>query len=144
MLSTSTQRRVSDFEDRMNQSSSFMDRLAGITAKTVIKSLIPGLEHRLKQNLKVFIRHIASTAILRGELIPQPPQCHLLPQNDQSEDKFIERDQILCLGTTKEFITAPDLMKECLQSNPNSTQSLKGQQKLPSSLLLKCKHINAM
>ena len=51
-------------KDKMNQISGFVRRLAGITAKTVIKSLIPGLEHGLKQNLKVFDRQIASTAIL--------------------------------------------------------------------------------
>ena len=47
-----------------NQSSRLVDRLAGITAKTVIKNLIPDSEQRLKEKLKVFIRHIASTAIL--------------------------------------------------------------------------------
>ena len=42
----------------MNQSSSLVDELVGITAKTVIKSLNPGSEHGLKQNLKVFIRKL--------------------------------------------------------------------------------------
>ena len=136
--------RVSGFEDRINQSSSFMDILAGITAKTVIKSLIPDFAHRLKQNLKVFGRQIASTAILRGELIPQPPQCHLLPQKAPTEDEFIEQDQILCLEQPKKLLLHRISTTECLQSNPNSTQSLKGQYKLSSSLLLKCKHINAI
>ena len=35
-------------------------------------------------------------------------------------------------------------MKECLQSSPNITQSLKGQQKLPPSLIHKCKPINTV
>ena len=48
----------------VNQSSRSVDILAGITAKTVIKSLIPDSKHRLKENLKVFIRYVASTTIL--------------------------------------------------------------------------------
>ena len=35
-------------------------------------------------------------------------------------------------------------MKEYLQSNPSITQSLKGQQKLPPSLIHKCKPINTV
>ena len=35
-------------------------------------------------------------------------------------------------------------MKECLQSNPSITQSLKGQQKLPLSLNHECKLVNAV
>ena len=135
--------RVSDFEDGVNQSSSFMNKLTGITAKNGYQKPNPRLRSQIKAKPKSVHQTIASTAILWGKLIPQPPQCHLLPQNAQSEDEFIE-DQISCLGTAKEVITAPDLMTECLQSNPNSTQSLKGQQKLPSSLLHQCKRINAV
>ena len=121
----------------MNQSSGFVRILAGITAKTVIKSLIPGSEQGLKQNLKVFGRQIASIAILRGELIPQPPQCHLSPQKAQTEDEFIEQDQILCLEQPKKLLLHQISTTECLQSKPNSTQSLKGQYKLCSSFLFK-------
>jgi len=109
--------------------------LRGLRLKTVIKSLIPGSEHGLKQNLKVFGIQTASTAILRGELIPQPPQCHLLPQKDQTEDEFIEQDQILCLDQLKKLLLHRISTTERLQCNPNSTQSLKGQYKLSSSLL---------
>ena len=102
-------------KDKMNQISGFVRRLAGITAKTIIKSLIPGSEHRLKQNLKVFGIQIASTAILRGELIPHPPQCHLLPQKAQTEDEFIEQDQILCLEQPKKLLLHRISTTECLQ-----------------------------
>jgi len=36
-------------KDKMNQTSGFVRRFAGITAKTIIKSLIPNSKHSLKK-----------------------------------------------------------------------------------------------
>ena len=120
-----------------------MDRSAGITAKTVIKSLIPKLKHSLKENLKCFIRKTLHRHKWRQIDSSQRLKRHLCL-------KVFNQEQNLLIGIRYFTSTQPksyfcrDLMKECLQSNPSITQSLKGQQKLPPSLIHKCKPTNTI
>ena len=66
----------------------------GITAKKVIKSLIPNLKHSLKENLKCFYQTESLHRHIWGKLIPQLPPSHLLPQTFQTEAEVIEEDHI--------------------------------------------------
>ena len=86
---------------------------------------------------------------------PPPPQMEAnwfllattvppVPQRIQSRTEFIDQSQIFYLKSSRRVTSVRDLMKECLQSNPNITPSLKGQHKLPPSLIHKCKPINAV
>ena len=65
-----------------------------------------------------------------------------MPQSIQSRTEFIDQSQIFYLDAAKGVIYARKLMTECLQSNPKITQSVKGQQRLPSSLIHECKSFN--
>ena len=77
----------------------------GITAKTVIKSLIPNLKHSLKEKPKVFYQTESLHRHIWGKLIPQLPPSHLLPQTFQIEAEVIDSGNI-CLQRYQEVNSA--------------------------------------
>ena len=66
----------------------------GITAKTVIKILIPNLKHSLKENLKCFIRQKASTATSEANWFLLATTVPPVPQSIQMRAEVIDQDQI--------------------------------------------------
>ena len=61
-----------------------------------------------------------------------------------SRAEFIDQNQVLCLEAAEEITSAIKFINERLQSNPNCTQSLKCQKKLPPSYFHKFKSVNAV
>ena len=88
----------------MDQSKNLVEKSARITVKIVMKSLIPSLKHSLKGKPKGVYQTYFLHRHISGKLIPQPPQCHLLSQNAQSEAKFIEQSQISYLKAAIELL----------------------------------------
>ena len=58
-----------------------------------------------------------------------------IPQSTQSEAEVIDWMKIFRLGGARELLLQGNLMTKYQQSYFNITQSLKGQQKLPPSLI---------
>ena len=76
----------------------------GITAKTVIKSLIPNLKHSLKENLKVFYQENRPPPQMEANLFLPATKVPPVPQSIQSGAELIDRDHIFYLDAAKELI----------------------------------------
>ena len=70
-----------------------------------------------------------------GKLIPLPTLMPPVPQSIQSEAEFIDQDQIFVSKCSQRGNFAKEMNDKHLQSYFDATQSLKGQQKLPLSLI---------
>ena len=74
-------------------------------------------------------------------MIPLATTTPPVPQSIQSEAEFIDQDQIFVSKRSQRVNSSKELNEKYLQSNPDITQSLQGQQKLPPSLNLYVNHL---
>ena len=107
-----------------------------ITAKNFYQKPNPWFKTQFKENLKCFINRKPSTATNWGKLIPLATTTPPVPQSIQSEAEFIDQDKIFVSKRSQRVNSTKELNDRHLQSYFDTTQSLKGQQKLPPSLII--------